>query len=185
LALTGGIVFVPPGRYVFEGNLTIPSAVSLKGSFEFVPSHKDGKGESLGSWLLPKGGRNAPNSFPFLSVLSDASVEGFTIFYPEVNSSSAPVPYPWTIELSGNNCAVADVELLNSWNGISAVGSARHYIARVQGQPTNLGIFVDQTYDIGRIEDVHFNPWFNNGPPYVNHQYEQVQKFKFSRHISF
>ncbi len=24
-----------------------------------------------------------------------------------------------------------------------------------------MGIFVDQTYDIGRIEDVHWNPWFS------------------------
>lgn len=26
---------------------------------------------------------------------------------------------------------------------------------------TNIGIFVDATYDIGRIEDVHWNPWFS------------------------
>ena len=30
-----------------------------------------------------------------------------------------------------------------------------------QGQPLLLGIIVDQTYDIGRIEDVHWNPWFS------------------------
>ena len=30
-----------------------------------------------------------------------------------------------------------------------------------QGQPLLTGIFVDQTYDIGRIEDVHWNPWFS------------------------
>lgn len=30
--------------------------------------------------------------------------------------------------------------------------------AQVQGQPINIGIYVDQTYDIGRIENAHFNP---------------------------
>jgi hypothetical protein len=35
----------------------------------------------------------------------------------------------------------------------------RHYIARIQGQPLNIGVFIDSTYDIGRIENVHFNPW--------------------------
>ncbi len=27
---------------------------------------------------------------------------------------------------------------------------SRHYIARLQGQPILVGIFVDETYDIGR-----------------------------------
>jgi hypothetical protein len=29
-------------------------------------------------------------------------------------------------------------------------GGGRHYIARLQGQPVLVGIFVDETYDIGR-----------------------------------
>jgi hypothetical protein len=37
--------------------------------------------------------------------------------------------------------------------------ACRHYIARIHGQPLNIGVFVDSTYDIGRIENVHFNPW--------------------------
>ena len=27
-----------------------------------------------------------------------------------------------------------------------------------------MGIYVDQTNDIGRVEDVHFNPWFSHDP---------------------
>jgi len=60
--------------------------------------------------------------------------------------------------------------LLGAWNGIAAVAAHRHYIARVQGQPINIGVFVDETYDIGRIEDVHFNPWFSSGHPFVYYQ---------------
>jgi hypothetical protein len=52
----------------------------------------------------------------------------------------------------GDNAAVQDVELLNSWNGVNATLAHRHYIARVQGQPVNIGLFIDQTYDIGRVE---------------------------------
>jgi len=63
--------------------------------------------------------------------------------------------------MTGDNAAVTDVELLNSFNGISAVQAHRHYIARVQGQPLQTGLFVDQTYDIGRIENVHWNPWWS------------------------
>jgi len=71
---------------------------------------------------------------------------------------------------NADNAAVTDVELLGAWNGVAAVAAHRHYIARVQGQPLNIGVFVDETYDIGRIEDVHFNPWYSDNHPFVWYQ---------------
>ena len=68
-------------------------------------------------------------------------------------------PFAPTVRLAGSNAAVTDVELLNSYIGVNATGAPRHYIARIQGQPIAVGVFVDQTFDIGRIEDCHFNPW--------------------------
>jgi len=85
-------------------------------------------------------------------------VLGVVIYYPEQVRGKPPVPYPWAIDMKHNNPAVLDVECLNCWNGIRAVGADRHYIARFQGQPINIGVFIDETYDIGRVEDVHFNP---------------------------
>lgn len=64
------------------------------------------------------------------------------------------VRYPWAVFLGdpdrvnggqADNAAVEDVELLGAWNGIAAVAAHRHYIARVQGQPLNVGVFVDET----------------------------------------
>ena len=170
---TGGIVWVPTGQWSFDGSLFFPRGVSLVGTFETVPSHNVGQGGSApvnGSILLPRGGRGDANATSFLVMIEDTTVRGFSIFYPEVNGSATPVPYPYTIKMTGNNIAVQDVELLNSFNGISAVGAHRHYIARVQGQPCNVGILVDQTYDIGRIEDVHWNPWFSSHPLYMAYQ---------------
>jgi hypothetical protein len=46
--------------------------------------------------------------------------------------------------MTENNAAVTDVECLNCFNAISAVRAHRHYIARVQGQPINIGIFIDE-----------------------------------------
>ena len=69
--------------------------------------------------------------------------------------------------MTGDNAAVTDLECLNSWNCVAAVRSSRHYIARVAGQALNIGVFVDQSYDIGRIEDVHFNPWFSVHSPFI------------------
>ena len=79
---------------------------------------------------------------------------------PGQSTGDVPVrPFAPTVRLAGSDAAVTDVELLNSYIGVNATGAPRHYIARVQGQPIAVGVFVDQTFDIGRIEDCHFNPW--------------------------
>jgi len=74
-----------------------------------------------------------------------------------------------------------DIQCLNCWNAIRAVMAGRHYIARIQGQPSNIGIFVDETYDIGRIEDVHWNPWFSTDKDYFSYQLLHGRAFVFAR----
>jgi hypothetical protein len=180
----GGIVFVPAGQYSFDGTLSMPTATSLVGTYVTVPSHEVDQGAQAptdGSILMPRGGRGSENGSAFISVAEDCTLKGFTIYYPDQAPNAAPAPYPWTISMSGNNAAVQDVELLNPWNGISAVGAARHYIARVQGQPANIGIYVDETYDIGRIENVHWNPWYSVNAAYIAHQTVFGQGFVFAR----
>jgi len=76
---------------------------------------------------------------------------------------------------------VMDVECLNCWNFVRAVGSGRHYIARLQGQPMNIGIMIDETYDIGRIENVHFNPWYSAHPAFMQWQLINGRAFVIAR----
>lgn len=57
----------------------------------------------------------------------------------------------------------------------------RHYIARIQGQPLNIGVFVDETYDIGRIEDVHFNPWYSDDLTFISWQVTHGRAFVLGR----
>ena len=176
LASTGGTVLVPDGNFTFTGSLVFPRSVALQGTFDAVPSHDVAQGDAIpnrGSIMLVKGSRGNAAGAAFLALTEDCAVRGLVFYYPDNVVGQVPAPYPYTIQLQGNNPAVEDVELLNCWNGISAVGAARHYIARVQGQPANIGIFVDQTYDIGRIEDVHWNPWWDASPTYVSYQIAQ------------
>ena len=180
LAATGGTVLVPSGGYMFNGTITLPQGVSLVGTYTTVPAH-DHSLRHDGSLLLPRAGRGSETGAPFVLVGVDCTLRGFSIVYPDVDGTVAPVPYPWTIQMLGDNAAVQDVELLNSWNGINATLAHRHYIARVQGQPVNIGIFVDATYDIGRIEDVHWNPWFSDEPAYISYQSVYGQGFVFAR----
>ena len=66
--------------------------------------------------------------------------------------------------MRGKNPAVLAVEMLNPYNGIDASHNERHLIRDVQGQPLRRGVYVDSIYDIGRIENVHFNPWWSMKP---------------------
>jgi len=162
----GTPVYAPPGQYRFNGHLTFPRGTYLQGSYASVPSHGsfNGKAPDDGTVLLPYEGKGNANAAAFIQLGEDCTIKGVVIYYPEQlwNSSSAPLQYPYAISATGNNAAVLDVELLNPFNGISAVQAHRHYLARIQGQPINTGIFVDQTYDIGRIEDVHWNPYWSS-----------------------
>jgi len=83
--------------------------------------------------------------------------------------------------MRGKNPAVLGVELLNPYNGIDASRNERHLIRDVQGQPLRRGIYVDAIYDIGRIEDVHFNPWWSNQPQLFHWQQEHGEAFVFGR----
>jgi hypothetical protein len=180
LAETGGEIQVPSGNYSFLGTVTLTKGISLTGTFESVPSTSH-EIPTRGSILMVRGNRGNESGPSFLYLNEDCAVRGFIFYYPDNVVGAAPAPYPWTIQLNGNNNAVEDVELLNVWNGISAVGAARHYIARVQGQPANIGIKVDQTYDIGRIEDVHWNPWWSDEPAYLSWQITQGVGFLIAR----
>ncbi|XP_065193640.1 uncharacterized protein LOC135824844 [Sycon ciliatum] len=178
------VVIVPPGQYILRGNLTVPTGCTLQGTYSYVPSHimrTDLPTENRptdGSVLLAYGGRHVDNGC--LVTLNElATIRGFTIYYPEQVADKTPVPYPWSVCLTGINTAVTDLECLNCWNAIKAIKAHRHYIARVQGQPINTGVFVDEIHDIGRIEDVHFNPWFSDNRNFTNWQMVHGQAFVF------
>ncbi len=110
----------------------------------------------LFSWKTAK----EPRPIRFLpSTAIPHSRESCSTIPPKTNEE--PQPYPYAIAMRGNNPAVLDVELLNPYNGIDASQNARHLIRNVSGQPLRRGIYVDAIYDIGRIENVHFNPWWS------------------------
>ncbi len=57
----------------------------------------------------------------------------------------------------------------------------RHNIRNVTGQPLRRGILVDAIYDIGRIENVHFNPWWSGRSKVYQWQTENGEAFIFGR----
>jgi len=186
--VNGGIVEVPSGRYRFEGAITIPSNVTLRGTFTYAPSHtgfRDVNREQLpvyGSVLEPVGGAGSKEGTPFITVQANAVVQGCTIHYPDQKpGADAPTPYPYAVALRGNNPAILDMQLLNPYQGIDASHNQRALIRNIHGQPIYIGLFVDAIYDIGRIENVHWNPWWSLNTKVYQWQVENGTGFIFGK----
>jgi len=158
----GGIVELPAGRFRVAGNLKVPAGVTLQGTYRVPPtiSHKDEK--PSGSVLLAYAGRGSAEGPPFIRLAgSNAAVAGLAVIYPEWKQRDVPpVPYPPCIEATGvENVGIRDCCFLNPYEAIKLVGAARHIIRNVTGYPSRRGIFVDECYDIGHIENIHFWPF--------------------------
>jgi len=183
----GGVVLAPRGNYFFAGHLKVPDAVTLKGIWESVPAHVGirnpgaAKPTDDGTTFLVTENRDQEDGAPFVTLNNNSTLKGVVIYYPEQDPAEEPKPYPWTIAMRGKNPAVLSVELLNPYNGIDASRNERHLIRDVQGQPLRRGIFVDSIYDIGRIEDVHFNPWWSMKPRLFAWQQQHGEAFIFGR----
>jgi|GEM_PF-138209 len=184
---SGGVVYAPRGNSFFAGHLTVPPAVTLKGVWESVPSHNGLRDTGLPkptddgtTFLVTENAGNEAGS-PFLTLNHNSTLKGVTIHYPNQAVDAVPQAYPYAIAMRGKNPAVLAVELLNPYNGIDASQNERHLIRDVHGQPLRRGIFVDVIWDIGRIENVHFNPWWSLNPILFTWQRENGEAFIFGK----
>ncbi len=183
----GGAVWAPKGVYRFQGRLNVPAGVTLKGIWESVPAHNGLRDRGLpkptddGTTFLITADAGQEDAPAFLTLNTNSTLKGVVLYYPDQKVDQIPQPYPWAIAMRGKNPAVLDVEMLNPYNGIDATKNERHLIRNVQGQPLRRGVLVDEIFDIGRIENVHFNPWWSMKPKLFEWQLEHGEAFIFGR----
>lgn len=183
----GGCVLAPRGNYLFAGHLSVPQSVTLKGVWESVPSHNGIRDRGLpkptddGTTFLVTEGAGNEEGPAFITLNTNSTLKGVVVYYPDQISDAEPKPYPYAVAMRGKNPSVLDVELLNPFNGIDASRNERHLIRNISGQPLRRGVFVDEIYDIGRIENVHFNPWWSAKPGLFQWQMQHGEAFVFAR----
>lgn len=160
----GGEVHLPAGQYRLDGTLTIPPGATLSGVWRTPHFSTPG----VGTTLLAFAGKGKEDGPPLIAMKTNTAVRGLTVFYPEQTASDVK-PYPWTIQGAGTHCSVSEVTLLNPYRGIDFGTHANelHYIRNVYGCPLRTGVYLDRCTDIGRVENVHFNPnsWTRSGVP--------------------
>lgn len=158
-SLGGGSIWVPAGKFVITNELRIPTSVYLIGQWSDPDANPSQI--STGSVLLAETGRNETYGAPFLSIGAGAGIIGLTVFYPD-QSVSSPVFYPPTVKstdcssgLSGFP-AIRYCTLINPYTGISfgydwnELGIIDH----VYMSPLKKGVYVNQSTDVSRINDL-------------------------------
>ncbi len=187
VAKGGGTVQSGRGSFYFAGHLNVPSGVTLEGIWKSVPSHAgirdrgDKKPTDDGTTFLVTENRGAEQGPAFITLNTNSTLKGVVLHYPDQKTDEPPAAYPYAIAMRGNNPAVLQVELLNPYNGIDASKNNRHLIRDVTGQPLRRGIYVDGIYDVGRIENVHFNPWWSMHERLFKWQMENGEAFVLGR----
>ncbi|MDR1939130.1 MAG: hypothetical protein LBQ73_11630, partial [Tannerellaceae bacterium] len=134
-----------------------------------------------GTTFLVTGNKGKEDADPFITLNTNSTLRGVVMYWPLQDPEKIPDAYPWGIAMRGKNPAVLEVEMLNPYNAIDASKNERALIRNISGQPLRRGIFVDGIYDIGRIENVHWNPWWSMKPVLFKWQKEHGEAFIFER----
>jgi len=153
----GGEAVLGPGQYTLRASISVPTGVTLRGAWE-QPHHGI---LTCGTVLMAYGGRGKEDGPALIELAQSSGVKGITICYPEQTLADIQ-PYPWAIHGRGMHNSIENVTLVNAWQGI-AIGpetNELHTIRNVYGCVLRRGVFIDNTTDIGRIENVHFNPHY-------------------------
>ncbi|MGC8844947.1 MAG: glycosyl hydrolase family 28-related protein, partial [Candidatus Hydrogenedens sp.] len=153
----GGIVFLPIGSYLIKGKLIVPENVTLEGIWR---SPFRGESSKAGSVLLAVSGKCETDGIPLIRVNTSSTLKGFAVFYPEQTRTDPPIPYPWTIQCNGpaDDVSLIDLTLINPYKAIDfgTFPAGRHKIKNIHAYPLYRGLYINQCYDVGRNEDIHF-----------------------------
>jgi len=174
----GGVVLVPRGRFLMRGNLNVPKNVTLEGIWR---APQRGDPVNAGSVLMPVAGKGDEEGTPFLSLNTQSTLKGLTIYYPEQVRKNPPHPYPWTVQGEGDNCTILHVTMINPYQAVD-FGSkfcGRHYVNGLYAQALFKGIYINQCYDVGRIENVHFWPFWDTDPSSPTWEFTRTQGTAF------
>ncbi len=153
----GQTVELGVGRFRIDAGLRVPRGVTLAGVWS-APHHAQ---LDRGTLLEIRAGQGQESGPPAVFLSPSSAVRGITFYYPDQRVPEV-VAYPWTIQGEGMHCSVIDCTFVNPYRAIDfgTLPNELHYIRNCFGCPLKAGVFIDRCTDIGRIENVHFNPHY-------------------------
>lgn len=181
-AKSGGKVELGVGRFKMNNPIEIPEGVTLEGVWE-APHHAQLTKGTVMEVYAGKGKEDGA----LITLNPSTCVKGITFFYP--HQTIPPVAYPWTVQGKGMHGSVIDCTFVNSYKAIDfgTFGNELHYIRNCFGCPLKVGVHIDKCSDIGRIENVHFNPhyWMRSGAKNMPKSWEDLGKYLSENLVAF
>ena len=184
----GGVVHAPRGNYFFAGRLSVPNNVTLEGIWTSVPAHngvRDRGCPGRPTTAPPSSSPPTPatrDGPAFLTLHTNSTLKGVVDLLPEAARATtcpSPIPGPSRCAARTRRCSTSSCS--TPTRASTPPHNERHLIRNVQGQPLRMGVWVDSIYDIGRIENVHFNPWWSVQPKLFGWQMANGEAFVFGR----
>lgn len=171
--LSGGILYVPAGRYLFKGQLIIPTGVILRGDWKTPESGKPIEGTIF---AIDYGEGSTDEEQAFILMQNSTEVSHINFWYPQQDINNVKV-YPPTIHYGqlgmwGNEfCNARYVTFVNSYIAIQYCnknGGGSPNIFYAYGTPLYKGIQIDNIADVGRFDHIHFSPdyWSSSQLPH-------------------
>ena len=162
----GGVVNLPPGKYVLDAPFTVPALVTLRGTYRTMATFSVtgiGDGPSLTSPLptsvlaVTAGAGNASGTAT-VTVETHAATEGVCFVHPNQDVTQAtPTAYPFCVSLDGDGATARYIGFYNAYQGIRQ-RATRTMIERVGGQCATQMIYSDNCLDVSKISDVECFP---------------------------
>jgi len=135
----GGIVYLPAGRYLTSGTLTVPSGVELRGLWE--NAHPMGgyrfgtvvNAISRNSVIRVTAGAGSTTGPSAIVLNANSGIVGVDFDY--INQTSAATPYPATIKGQGANIYIIGVTVANAFNfvDLDSASCTNHFVYGTQG----------------------------------------------------
>jgi hypothetical protein len=150
----GGVVFLPGGEYALRGNLTVPSGVELRGTWDVSNNASD-----RGTILRVFTGRGKADGPPLIVLAKHSGIRGVIFVYPEQKYDDI-VPYPFTIQGRGEDIYLANVTGGNPYQYVdfATYRCDRHDLDRVFGAALKTGIAVGGGSVGGEVRNANLNP---------------------------
>lgn len=168
--LTGGVLYLPEGKYRIDGQIMMPRGVTLRGDWK-----KPEAGQAVaGTVILAYGEKGNDDELKALFTMQPSTqICNLSIYYPEQDPNNVS-KYPPAVVYGqhgyfGNDyCNVRNVTFVNPYTAIlfsSYNGGGCPNIFGIYGTPLYQGVVMDRIADVGRFDHIYFSPsyWANAG----------------------
>jgi len=159
----GGVVYLPAGKYLVGGHLSLGYGVTLMGAFR-QDAGRNANGFASQINATGGAGTSGTTVAPLINTSGgETAIEDIAVYYPNQTASNPPVPYPYTISVT-NTTTTRNVMLYNSYDAMYVPFFNCCVLSNVFGTALHTGLFETCSQEFCWMYNIHFanSYWENN-----------------------